>query len=167
MLIIKSPPCWCRPPWPCPQHRRPCSPEPEERFLTCRDLDEDVGDVDGDGEGDHGCVRIVSGMVTMVVVTSMVTNMVTRTITRLVMVTPLQTRARPPWPCPWSRRPARRTRRSCLLVWQLREIYNATVDIFVGIKQGNFDTNNGILYTWHRRALRLCRHSAPVSCSPR
>ena len=64
--------------------------------MTCQDVNEDVGDVDEDGVGDDGCVRIVSGMVTMVVVTSMVTNMVTRTMTRLVMVTPLQTRARPP-----------------------------------------------------------------------
>ena len=69
--------------------------------LTCRDVDEDVGDVDEDGDGDTSGVRIVSGMVTMmatrmVVVTSMVTNMVTMTMTRLVMVTPLQTRARPP-----------------------------------------------------------------------
>ena len=69
--------------------------------MTCQDVNEDVGDVDEDGVGDDGCVRIVSGMVTMmatrmVVVTSMVTNMVTRTVTSLVLVTPLQTRARPP-----------------------------------------------------------------------
>ena len=69
--------------------------------MTCRDVDEDVGDVDEDSDGDTGGVRIESGMVTMmatrmVVVTSMVTNMVTMTMTRLVMVTPLQTRARPP-----------------------------------------------------------------------
>ena len=69
--------------------------------MTCRDVDEGVGDVDEDGVGDDGGVRIVSGLVTMmatrmVVVTSMVTSMVTMTMTRLVLVTPLQTRARPP-----------------------------------------------------------------------
>ena len=69
--------------------------------MTCRGVDEDVGGVDEDGDADDGGVRIVSGMMTMmatrmVVVTGMETNMVTRTVTRLVLVTPLQTRARPP-----------------------------------------------------------------------
>ena len=34
-------------------------------MLTCRDVDEGVGDVDEDGVGDDGGVRIVSGLVTM------------------------------------------------------------------------------------------------------
>ena len=65
--------------------------------MTCRDVDEGVGDVDEDGVGDDGGVRIVSGLVTMMATRMVVvTNMVTRTMTRLAMVTPLQTRARPP-----------------------------------------------------------------------